>query len=181
MPETFGSWLGVVNSCIYHVCQTPMVEQRPDFELTQDIIHPLYIMDNYGVSVRSFSKKIDCVMIWPKAIWLLPCNHYDIIKWNYFPCYCPFMQGMHQSPVDSPHKGTVMWTFNVSLLSIWTNCWTNTWLVIGDAMKVIYLTVTWGIIVLHVKGHHFNVNTIFLGMGIIFIMGIPILVGQHIE
>ena len=26
--------------------------------------------------------------------------------------------------MDSPHKGTITWTF--SLLSLWTNCWTNT-------------------------------------------------------
>ena len=28
-------------------------------------------------------------------------------------------------PMDSPHKGTVVWTFGVSLLSVWGNCWTN--------------------------------------------------------
>ena len=28
-------------------------------------------------------------------------------------------------PMDSPHKGTVVRTFGVSLLSVWGNCWTN--------------------------------------------------------
>ena len=34
--------------------------------------------------------------------------------------------GNHQSLVDSPHKGAVTRTFDVSLLSVGTNCWTNT-------------------------------------------------------
>ena len=29
----------------------------------------------------------------------------DIIKWKHFPCYWPFVQGIHRSPVNSPHKG----------------------------------------------------------------------------
>ena len=33
---------------------------------------------------------------------------------------------IHRSPVDSPQKGTVARTVNVFLLSVWTNCWTNT-------------------------------------------------------
>ena len=30
----------------------------------------------------------------------------DVIKWKHFPCYWPFVRGIHQSqPVNSPHKG----------------------------------------------------------------------------
>ena len=29
----------------------------------------------------------------------------DVIKWKYFPRYWPFVQGIHRSPVNSPHKG----------------------------------------------------------------------------
>ena len=31
--------------------------------------------------------------------------HDDIIKWKHFPCYWPFVWGIHRSPVDSQHKG----------------------------------------------------------------------------
>ena len=31
--------------------------------------------------------------------------HNDVIKWKYFPLYWPFVRGIHQSPVNSPHKG----------------------------------------------------------------------------
>ena len=30
--------------------------------------------------------------------------HDDVIKWIYFPRYCPFVWGNHRSPVNSPHK-----------------------------------------------------------------------------
>ena len=31
--------------------------------------------------------------------------HDDVIKWKPFPRYWPFVPGIHQSPVNSPHKG----------------------------------------------------------------------------
>ena len=31
--------------------------------------------------------------------------HDDIIKWKHFPRNWPFVQGIHRSPVNSPHKG----------------------------------------------------------------------------
>ena len=32
-------------------------------------------------------------------------GHDDVIKWKHFPCYWPFVRGIHRSPVNSPHKG----------------------------------------------------------------------------
>ena len=32
-------------------------------------------------------------------------THDDVIKWKHFPRYWPFVQGIHWSPVNSPHKG----------------------------------------------------------------------------
>ena len=31
--------------------------------------------------------------------------HDDVTKWKHFPCYWPFLRGIHRSPVNSPHKG----------------------------------------------------------------------------
>ena len=28
-----------------------------------------------------------------------------VIKWKHYPCYWPFVRGIHRSPVNSPHKG----------------------------------------------------------------------------
>ena len=33
--------------------------------------------------------------------------HYDIIKWKHLQRYWPFVRGIHQSPVNSTHKGPV--------------------------------------------------------------------------
>ena len=32
-------------------------------------------------------------------------KHDDVIKWKHFPRYCPFVRGIHRSPVNSPLKG----------------------------------------------------------------------------
>ena len=32
-------------------------------------------------------------------------HHNDVIKWQHFPRYWPFVRGIHRSPVNSPHKG----------------------------------------------------------------------------
>ena len=53
--------------------------------------------------------------------------HYDVINWKHFLRYWPFVRGIHRWPVDSPHKGPVTTqTFDVTLLLVWTNGWTNT-------------------------------------------------------
>ena len=50
--------------------------------------------------------------------------HDDVIKWNHFPCYWPFVRGIHQWPVNSHHKrqwrGALM-----CLIYVWTNSWVN--------------------------------------------------------
>ena len=64
--------------------------------------------------------------------------HYDVIKRNHFPHYCPFVRGIHRPPVDSPHKGTVTGTFDDSLLQLeLTTEQTLDRSVIRDAMTLI--------------------------------------------
>ena len=38
----------------------------------------------------------------------------SMMTWKPFLLYWPYMRGIHQSLVDSPHKGTVLWSFDVS-------------------------------------------------------------------
>ena len=49
----------------------------------------------------------------------------DVIKWKHFQRYCPFGPGIHQPPVDSPHK--VQWreALMFSLICAETNSWAN--------------------------------------------------------
>ena len=49
----------------------------------------------------------------------------DIIKWKPIPCYWPFVWGIHQSPVNSPHKGQWRGALMFSLICAWINSWVN--------------------------------------------------------
>ena len=55
----------------------------------------------------------------------LGCGHDDVIKWKHFPCYWPFVQGIHRSPVNSPHKGQWRGALMFSLICTWINSWVN--------------------------------------------------------
>ena len=48
--------------------------------------------------------------------------HDDVIKCKHLPRYWPFVQGIHRSPMNSPHKG--QWR-GASLICTWLNGWVN--------------------------------------------------------
>ena len=52
-------------------------------------------------------------------------QHDDVINWNHFPRYWPFVRGIHRSPVNSPHKGQWRGALMFSLICTWTNSWGN--------------------------------------------------------
>ena len=60
--------------------------------------------------------------------------HDDVIKWKHFSRYWPFVQGIHRSSVNSPHKGqwreTLMFSLicalNKRLNKQWWGCWVET-------------------------------------------------------
>ena len=63
------------------------------------------------------------------ALWLVwkcpeafSLHHDDDITWKCFPHNWPFVRGIHWSPVDSPHKGPVIWALIFSLVFSWLNC-----------------------------------------------------------
>ena len=61
-------------------------------------------------------------------------DHDDVIKWKHFPRNWPLVQGIHRSPVNSPHKG--QWRgalinlfdlrLNERLNKQWWGCWFDT-------------------------------------------------------
>ena len=51
--------------------------------------------------------------------------HDDVNKWKHFPRYCPFVRGIHRSPVNPPHKGQWRGTLMFSLIFDWLNSWVN--------------------------------------------------------
>ena len=52
------------------------------------------------------------------------CN-YDVIKWEHFPRYWPFVRSIHRWPVDSLHKYQWRGALMVSLICAWRNVWAN--------------------------------------------------------
>ena len=51
--------------------------------------------------------------------------HDDVIKWKHFPRYWPLVQGIHRSPVNSPHKGQWRRALMFSFICAWINGWVN--------------------------------------------------------
>ena len=50
---------------------------------------------------------------------------HDVIKWKHFPHYWPFERGIHQSSVNSPHKGQWRGALMFSLICTSINGWVN--------------------------------------------------------
>ena len=48
-------------------------------------------------------------------------HHDDVIKWEHFPRYWPFVRGIHRSPLNSPHKGQWRRALMFSLICVWIN------------------------------------------------------------
>ena len=57
--------------------------------------------------------------------WCHTHNHNDVIKWNHFPRYWPFVRGIHRSPVNSLHKGQWRGALMFSLICDRINGWVN--------------------------------------------------------
>ena len=51
--------------------------------------------------------------------------HDDVIKWERFPRYWPFVRGIQRSPVNSPNKGQWRGALMFSLICAWINDWVN--------------------------------------------------------
>ena len=58
-------------------------------------------------------------------ICILSLCHDDVIKWEHFPRYWPFVWGIHRSPVNSPHKGQWRGALMFSLICARINAWVN--------------------------------------------------------
>ena len=54
-------------------------------------------------------------------------KHDGVIKWKHFPCYWPFVRGIHRSPANSPQKDQWRRVLMFCLICTWTNGWVNNW------------------------------------------------------
>ena len=66
-------------------------------------------------------------------------SHYATIKWKHFPHYWSFGQEIHQSLVNSQHKGQWCRALIFSLICAWINGWINN----GEAIAPIMRSLSW--------------------------------------
>ena len=52
-------------------------------------------------------------------------HHDDDIKWKHFPCYRPFVRGIHRSAINSPHIGQWRGALMFPLICAWINAWAS--------------------------------------------------------
>ena len=55
----------------------------------------------------------------------LPYHYDDVIKWQHFPRYGPFVREIRRPPVNSQHKGQWRGALMFSLICFWMNGWVN--------------------------------------------------------
>ena len=53
------------------------------------------------------------------------CLYDDVIKWEHFPRYWPFVRGIHRSPMNFHNKGQWRRALMFSLIGAWINAWVN--------------------------------------------------------
>ena len=73
--------------------------------------------------------KVHLLVNYPTAftldkIWYIKVHSY-VIKWKHFPCYWPFVRGIHLSPLSSRHRGQWCRALIYSLIPVWANSWAN--------------------------------------------------------
>ena len=78
-------------------------------QIRERALDPTYKSMLNDIIQQKFSKKSSdwpaaCPPVTSAAERLSVC-HNDVIKWQHFPRYWPFVLGTHRSPVHSPHKG----------------------------------------------------------------------------
>ena len=103
----------------------------------------MYIPRNYFYVTRIYRKKsmrknwmvvqrnscLQAPNVWNPVSHALPYElekiKASVIKWKHYLCYWSFMQEIHRSPVNSPHKGQWRGALMFSLICAWISGWIN--------------------------------------------------------
>ena len=89
-----------------------------------EVAHCLFSTRGLSTSVshNSIHSVKECGLV-PSPYSKVTKMHDDIIKCKHFPHYWPFVREIHQSSVDSPHKG--QWPGALMFFCPWANGWAN--------------------------------------------------------
>ena len=110
-----------------------------------------------------------------KKMHLEMSSHDDVIEWNHFPRYWPFVWVIHRSPVNSPHKGqwsgslmfslicafnkrltkqTGGWLFETPSCSLWRHSNAQSVWSFCSAIKIASYEFTWQDLFCYCRGSH---------------------------
>ena len=71
-----------------------------------------------------------CWLLISRVLWHSPEVNMNVIRWKHFPCYWPFVRGIHRSPVNFPSQRPVVQSFDAFFdlcpnkrLSTQSRCW----------------------------------------------------------
>ena len=89
--------------------------------------HQWYVISLQPICIKLFprDRKLYCGFPFHSGVSLcfVLKGHDDVIKWQHFPRYWPFVRGIYRSPVNSPHKGQWRGAVMFSLIYALTNGW----------------------------------------------------------
>ena len=88
-------------------------------------IHRNHARINRGRSANIYSRYLSIVSSNNMMVLYNIISHDDVIKWKHFTRYWPFVQGIHRSPVNSPHKGQWRGALMFFFICAWINSWVN--------------------------------------------------------
>ena len=92
--------------------------RRPEYHINSEIKFVMKVLLT-SVKLRGSSNMVR-ILSW--HIWHV---HDDVIKWKHFPRNWPFVQGIHLSTVNSPHKGQWRGALMFCLICVRINDWVN--------------------------------------------------------
>ena len=83
----------------------------------------LVMLPHFGYIYQTRDNQQECSKLsnWSSFRCLLLHPYDDVIKWNHFLRYWPFVRIFHRSPEDSPHKGQWRKALMFSLICAWTS------------------------------------------------------------
>ena len=116
-------------TCLHHHAQLMQRFLVHKGFLVHDFWWIIFLLGSDIVSHNTFTKPIKQNTFNDESAalgtWLCHCHHDDVIKWKHFVRYWPFVRGIHQSPVNSSHKGQWHGTLIFFVICARKNCRVN--------------------------------------------------------
>ena len=79
------------------------------------------MIDQCGTTTKFTKARTVCIILGRTLYCYESRFHDDVIKWKHFPCYLPFVRGIHRSPMNSPQKGQWRGALMFPLMCVWIN------------------------------------------------------------